>query len=119
MDLAKINADRYQVLRKTDSVSQQEADTQSSGYQQAMANLAAADANVKRLAGARRIQACVRPFRRRDHQAQRRSRRADQRRHQEHRARNCSTSPATDPLRVYVTVPQAYAPAIHDGMKRS
>ena len=32
MDLAKINADRYQALRKTDSVSQQEADTQSSGY---------------------------------------------------------------------------------------
>ncbi len=49
MDLAKINADRYQSLRKTDSVSQEEADTQSSGYQQAMANLAAADANVKRL----------------------------------------------------------------------
>ncbi len=49
MDLAKINADRYQSLRKTDSVSQEEADTQSSGYQQATANLAAADANVKRL----------------------------------------------------------------------
>ena len=46
MDLAKINADRYQSLRKTDSVSQEEADKQSSGYQQAMANLAAADANV-------------------------------------------------------------------------
>src|SRR5580704_14111026 len=49
MDLAKINADRYQALRKTDSVSQQEADQQSSGYEQATANLAAADANVKRL----------------------------------------------------------------------
>src|SRR5579864_7327212 len=49
MDLAKINADRYQALRKTDSVSQEEADTQSSLYQQAVANLGAADANVKRL----------------------------------------------------------------------
>ena len=49
LDLAKISADRYQNLRKTDSVSQQEADTQSSGYQQAIANLAAADANVRRL----------------------------------------------------------------------
>ena len=49
MDLAKINADRYVSLRKTDSVSQQEADQQSSGYQQAKANLAAADANVRRL----------------------------------------------------------------------
>jgi len=36
-------------LRKTDSVSQQEADQQASGYQQAQANLAAADANVRRL----------------------------------------------------------------------
>ena len=39
MNLAKINADRYVALRKTDSVSQEEADTQSSGYEQAMANL--------------------------------------------------------------------------------
>ena len=49
MDLAKINADRYVSLRKTDSVSQQEADQQSSGYQQAKANLDAADATVRRL----------------------------------------------------------------------
>ena len=49
MDLAKINADRYVGLRKTDSVSQQEADQQASGYQQAKANLDAADANVRRL----------------------------------------------------------------------
>ncbi|HEY4959358.1 MAG TPA: biotin/lipoyl-binding protein, partial [Terriglobales bacterium] len=48
MDLAKINADRYVSLRKTDSVSQQEADQQSSGYQQAKANLDAADATVRR-----------------------------------------------------------------------
>src|SRR5271167_1364916 len=49
MDLAKINADRYVGLRKTDSVSQQEADQQASGYQQAKANVDAADANVRRL----------------------------------------------------------------------
>jgi multidrug efflux pump subunit AcrA (membrane-fusion protein) len=49
LDLAKINADRYVGLRKTDSVSQQEADQQASGYQQAKANLDAADANVRRL----------------------------------------------------------------------
>ena len=49
MDLAKINSDRYLSLRKTDSVSQQEADQQASGYQQAKANLDAADANVRRL----------------------------------------------------------------------
>src|SRR5262249_27702407 len=49
MELAKISADRWENLRKTDSVSAQEADTQESGYKQAQANLAASDANVKRL----------------------------------------------------------------------
>src|SRR6266852_8932008 len=49
MQLAKISADRWANLRKTDSVSQQEADQQTSGYTQAQANLAAADANVRRL----------------------------------------------------------------------
>ncbi len=49
MELAKISTDRWQNLRKTDSVSAQEADQQASGYQQAKANLASADANVRRL----------------------------------------------------------------------
>jgi len=49
VDLAKISADRWENLRKSDSVSAQEADQQTSGYRQALANLAAADANVKRL----------------------------------------------------------------------
>ena len=49
MELAKISADRWENLRKTDSVSAQEADQQTSGYKQAQANLAAADANVRRL----------------------------------------------------------------------
>ena len=49
LELAKISADRWANLRKSDSVSQQEADQQASGYQQAQANLAAADANVRRL----------------------------------------------------------------------
>src|SRR5215510_423114 len=34
LNLAKINSERYQSLRKTDSVSQEEADTQTSAYQQ-------------------------------------------------------------------------------------
>src|SRR6516162_4028457 len=48
-DLAKTSSERYANLRKTDSVSQQEADQQASTYTQAQANLAAADANVRRL----------------------------------------------------------------------
>jgi hypothetical protein len=39
LGLAKISADRWANLLKTDSVSQQEADQQASGYQQALANL--------------------------------------------------------------------------------
>jgi membrane fusion protein, multidrug efflux system len=49
MELAKTSAERWMNLRKTDSVSQQEADQQTSAYTQAQANLAAADANVRRL----------------------------------------------------------------------
>jgi len=49
MQLAKVSADRWINLRKSDSVSQQEVDQQTSAYAQAQANLAAADANVRRL----------------------------------------------------------------------
>src|SRR5207302_6278399 len=49
LQLAKSTAERWQNLRKSDSVSQQEADQQTSAYTQAEANLAAADASVKRL----------------------------------------------------------------------
>ncbi len=116
MDLAKINADRYQSLRKTDSVSQEEADTQSSGYQQAMANLAAADANVKRLQELEGFKHVYAPF---DGVITKRT--VDP-----GALINAGAGAAgrelfdiarTDPLRVYVSVPQAYAPAIHDGLE--
>ncbi len=115
MDLAKINSDRYQSLRKTDSVSQEEADTQSSGYQQAMANLAAADANVKRLQELEGFKHVYAPF---DGVITKRT--VDP-----GALINAGAGAAgrelfdiarTDPLRVYVAVPQAYAPAIHDGL---
>jgi multidrug efflux system membrane fusion protein len=115
MDLAKINSDRYQSLRKTDSVSQEEADTQSSGYQQAMANLAAADANVKRLQELEGFKHVYAPF---DGVITKRT--VDP-----GALINAGAGAAgrelfdiarTDPLRVYVAVPQTYAPAIHDGL---
>src|ERR1051326_4482686 len=46
---AKSTGERWANLRKTDSVSQQEADQQASAYSQAVANNAAAEANVRRL----------------------------------------------------------------------
>ncbi len=76
-------------------------------YAQARANLAAADANVRAAAPARRLQARRRAVRRRHHAAQRRRRRPDRRR-QQRRTRLFLLS-QTDPLRVYVNVPQAYA----------
>ncbi len=116
MDLAKINADRYQALRKTDSVSQQEADTQSSGYQQAMANLSAADANVKRLEELEGFKHVYAPFdgvitkRTVDPGALINAGNAGA------AGRELFDIARVDPLRVYIPVPQAYAPAIHDGM---
>ncbi len=115
MDLAKINADRYQALRKTDSVSQQEADTQSSGYRAGAGESRCSRCQREAPGGTGRLQACLRAIRRRDHQAQRRSWRAHQLPAMPARARSCSIIARIDPLRVYVSVPQAYAPAIHDG----
>jgi len=116
MDLAKINADRYQALRKTDSVSQQEADTQTSGYEQAMANLAAADANVKRLQELEGFKHVYAPFdgvltkRTVDPGALINAGNAGA------AGKELFDVARTDPLRVYVFVPQAYAPAIKVGM---
>ncbi len=116
MDLAKINADRYQSLRKTDSVSQQEADTQSSGYEQATANLAAAEANVKRLEEMEGFKHIYAPFdgvitrRTVDPGALINAGNAGA------AGREMFDIARTDPLRVYISVPQAYAPAIHDGL---
>ncbi len=117
MDLAKINADRYVALRKTDSVSQEEADTQSSGYQQAVANLAAADANVRRLEELEGFKRVYAPF----------GGVITRRLVDPGALINAGISGAagkelfdiatTDPLRVYVSVPQAYAPAIHPGLE--
>jgi RND family efflux transporter MFP subunit len=116
MDLAKINDNRYQALIKTDSVSQQEADTQSSGYEQAVANLAAADANVKRLQDLEGFKHVYAPFsgvltrRTVDPGALINSGNAGA------AGRELFDIARIDPLRVYVSVPQAYAPAIKVGM---
>src|SRR5579871_1540167 len=117
LNLAKINADRYQSLRKTDSVSQEEADTQSSGYQQALANLAAADANVRRLEELEGFKRVYAPF----------NGVITRRLVDPGALINAGISGAagkelfdvatTDPLRVYVQVPQAYASAMHPGVE--
>jgi RND family efflux transporter MFP subunit len=49
VELAKASADRWESLRKANVVSQQDLDEKKSAYAQAQANLAAADASVERL----------------------------------------------------------------------
>jgi membrane fusion protein, multidrug efflux system len=116
LGIAKISADRWATLRKTDSVSQQEADQQASGYQQAIANLAAADANVRRLEQLESFKNVYAPF----------SGVLTRRNVDPGALINSGAGVAgkelfdiarVDPLRVYVNVPQAYAPNIKVGMK--
>ena len=116
LELAKISADRWANLRKSDSVSQQEADQQASGYQQALANLAAADANVRRLEQLESFKNVYAPF----------SGVLIRRNVDPGALINSGAGVAgkelfdvarVDPLRVYVSVPQAYAPNMKAGMK--
>jgi len=112
--LAKISAERWENLRKTDSVSAQEADQQTSGYQQAQANLAAADANVRRLEQLEGFKQVYAPF----------SGVLTTRNVDPGALINAGAGAAgrelfdlarVDPLRVFTSVPQAYAPYINVG----
>jgi membrane fusion protein, multidrug efflux system len=118
MDLAKISADRWENLRKTDSVSAQEADQYVSGYEQSKANLAAADANVRRLEQLEGFKDVYAPF----------SGVLTRRNVDPGALINAGAGVGTgaagrelfdlarvDPLRVYTSVPQAYAPFIKVG----
>ncbi len=114
MELAKISADRWENLRKSDSVSAQEADTQTSGYKQAQANVAAADANVRRLEQLEGFKKVYAPF----------SGVLTKRNVDPGALINAGAGAAgrelfdiarVDPLRVYTSVPQAYAPYIKVG----
>ncbi|HEY4934860.1 MAG TPA: efflux RND transporter periplasmic adaptor subunit [Terriglobales bacterium] len=114
MDLAKINADRYVSLRKTDSVSQQESDQQSSGYQQAKANLDAADATVRRLEQLESFKHVYAPF---SGVLTKRNVDPGALINAGGTGKELFDIAKVDPLRVYVSVPQNYAPAIKNGME--
>ena len=113
LDLARISADRYKALRKTDSVSQQETDTQTSGYAQAEANLAAADANVRRLEQLESFKHVYAPF---SGVLTRRNVDPGALINEGGAGTPMFTMARVDPLRVFVNVPQAYFPAIKTGM---
>ncbi|CAN5487898.1 efflux RND transporter periplasmic adaptor subunit [soil metagenome] len=115
LDLAKSTAERWEALRKKDAVSQQELDERRSASAQAGANLAAAEANVQRLKQLENFKRIVSPV---DGVITR---------------RNVDTGDLvdpgagvgvaralfivtqTDPLRLYVNVPQTYAQLVKPG----
>jgi RND family efflux transporter MFP subunit len=116
LELAKISADRWENLRKTDSVSAQEADQQTSGYKQAQANLAAADANVHRLEQLEGFKEVYAPF-----SGVLTRRNVDPgaliNAGAQANGRELFDLAKIDPLRVYTNVPQLYALYIKVGAK--
>lgn len=115
LELARSTAERWEALRKKDVVSQQDLDERRSAVAQATSNVAAADANVQRLKQTEGFKRVVAPF------AGVITR------------RNVDTGDLidagagggagralfalaqTDPLRVYINVPQAYAQLVKAG----
>ncbi len=114
LQLAKSSAERWINLRKTDSVSQQEADQQTSAYTQAQANAAASDANVRRLEQLKSFKHIYAPFagvvtkRNTDVGALIAAGNAG--------AKELFDVAQVDPLRVFVSVPQANSPSIRAGL---
>jgi RND family efflux transporter MFP subunit len=116
LDLAKSTVDRWEALRKKDAVSQQELDERRSAYAQAGANLAAADANVERLRQIEGFKRIVAPFagvitRRNVDVGDLVDPGAGS------GGRALFMLAQTDPLRVYVNVPQSSANLIRSGQK--
>ncbi|HVX67801.1 MAG TPA: efflux RND transporter periplasmic adaptor subunit [Bryobacteraceae bacterium] len=118
LELARTSADRWRDLRRTDSVSQQELDQRISDHSQAQANLAAADANVRRLQQLESFKHVYAPFAG-----------VITRRNVDIGALVNAGNTGTgrelfylaqiDPLRVYVSVPEADAPTMRVGMPAS
>ncbi|HZD94420.1 MAG TPA: efflux RND transporter periplasmic adaptor subunit [Candidatus Sulfotelmatobacter sp.] len=115
LQLAKSTAERWTNLRKTDSVSQQEADQQVSAYAQSQANFAAADANVRRLQQLESFKHVYSPIsgvltrRNTDVGALIAAGSTGQ-------SRELFDVAQVDPLRVFVSVPQTNAPSIRAGL---
>jgi RND family efflux transporter MFP subunit len=114
LTLAKSTADRWRSLRQKDAVTQQDLDERQSAYNQAQANLAAAEANVLRLRQTLAFNQVVAPF---DGVVTRRNIDVGDLVN----AGNGGTGQAlfsvaqVDPLRLYVYVPQSYAPQVKVG----
>jgi RND family efflux transporter MFP subunit len=113
LGLAKSSLERWQQLRQRDAVSQQELDERQSTYAQDLANLAAADANVQRLRQLESFKRIVAPFA--GVITQRNVDVGDLIDAGSGTSRALFALAQSDPLRVYVQLPQAYAQNVADG----
>jgi RND family efflux transporter MFP subunit len=109
LELARTTVERWEALRKRDAVSQQELEERRSAFTQAKANLAGADANVERLRQLESFKRVVAPFAG-----------VITKRNVDIGDLIDSNKPLfllsqTDPLRVYVNVPQSYAHLVKPG----
>lgn len=117
LQLAGITAKRYQDLLKSDAVSKQDVDNYNGDYAAKQAMLQSAAANVKRLEDLESFKRVYAPFSG-----------VITRRNVDigtlinagnggNSTKEMFDLAQTDPLRVYVSVPQTYAPSIHEGLK--
>jgi len=113
LGLAKSSFERWQQLRQRDAVSQQELDERQSTYSQDVANLAAAEANVKRLRQLEGFKRITAPFA--GVVTQRNVDVGDLIDAGSGTSRALFALAQSDPLRVYVQLPQAYAQNIKVG----
>ncbi|MFP3245599.1 MAG: efflux RND transporter periplasmic adaptor subunit [Paraburkholderia sp.] len=113
LGLAKTSYERWQQLRQRDAVSQQELDERQSTYNQDVANLAAADANVGRLRQLESFKRIVAPFA--GVVTQRNVDVGDLIDAGSGTSRALFALAQSDPLRVYVQLPQAYAENVSVG----
>jgi RND family efflux transporter MFP subunit len=111
--LAKSSFQRWQQLRQRDAVSQQELDERQSTYDQDVANLAAANANVQRLKQLESFKRIVAPFT--GVITQRNVDVGDLIDAGSGASRALFAMAQSDPLRVYVQLPQAYAQNVKPG----
>ncbi len=113
LGLARSTMERWEALRKKDAVSQQDLDERRSAYTQAQANLASVDANIERLRQLGAFKRVTAPFAgvitRRNVDV------GDLIDAGGGSGRALFVLTQTDPLRIYVNVPQSYAQVVKAG----
>ena len=112
--LAKSSAERWENLRKTDAVSQQEVDERKGAYAQLQASLTAADANVHRLEELQAYRKVYAPF---DGVVTKRNTEIGALVGAGNGGQQLFHLVQMDPIRVFITVPELSVPAIKTGLR--